>query len=58
MGRKKLSRPAEEVLTKTLNVSIPLLLHQEFREAAIRENTTTTGLLRRLIVNHLDKVKR
>ncbi len=44
MERKILSWSAEEVLTKTLNVSVPLPLHQEFREAAIRENSTATGL--------------
>ena len=44
MERKTLSRPAEEILTKTLNVSIFLPLREEFRKAAIREDTTATGL--------------
>ena len=32
-------RPDEEVLTRSINVTVPLGLHKEFREAAVHEST-------------------
>jgi hypothetical protein len=51
-------RPVEEVSTKAINVTVPLPLHREFREVAAREGLTGTALLRKLILHHLDRVKK
>lgn len=58
MERDRTQRPVEEVCTKAINVTVPLPLHKEFRAAARSEGLTGTALLRRLIVKHLDKVKK
>ncbi len=58
MERKSTGRPAEEVQTKFIGLNVPLKLHREFREVANKEGTTGTALLRRLIVRHLDEVKK
>lgn len=54
MERKSFERPAEEVETRFVGVSIQIALHEEFREAAAKENISAPRLLRKLIVKHLD----
>lgn len=58
MERERNLRPAEEIRTKFIGVNVPLPLHREFRGVAAKEGITGTELLRRLIVHHLDKVKK
>lgn len=58
MEREKIRRPIEEVRTKFIGLNVPLPLHEEFRAVAKREGITGTGLLRKLIVRHLDRAKR
>lgn len=55
--RKTTERPDEQVQTKLIGVTVPLPLHREFRQAAEREKTTATGLLRKLIIQHLDEAQ-
>lgn len=58
MERKE-HRPIETTETRFVGVSIPVPLHQEMREVAFQEGTSATQLLRKAIVQYLDKrVKR
>jgi hypothetical protein len=42
---------------KQIGIAVPIEFHNRFRKAAERANTTSSGLLRKLVVNHLAKEK-
>jgi hypothetical protein len=51
MERKDMGRRIEEIETRFVGVSIPISLHEEFRQAATREKITATALLRKLALD-------
>lgn len=57
MAEKQKTRSDYEVQTKHVGISMPLQLHQEFRATAERQKLSSTALLRKLIVQHLDEMR-
>ena len=56
MERKDVRRPIEQIQTRFIGLSVPIVLHEEIRQVAARERMSLTQLYRKIIVQYLDKV--
>lgn len=57
MAKQKI-RSDIETQTKSVGITMPLPLHQEFSEVAAQQKLNASALLRKLVIQHLDEMRK